>query len=111
MRLLKLHGRKSSMEKYTYEEIKEQVEQGLENILRDNDNSADVCDFEMSSDWDGEKIFEFVVEIEGETFQLQDYMSDFDFYDLLTINCSHILDEMAEDIAKYVAEQLGVEEE
>ena len=96
-------------ELFEIEEIEEQVKQGLESILRQEYDNVDVCGFEMSSDWDGERIFEFVVEIEGETFQLQDYMSDFDFYDLLTINCSHRLDEMAEDITNYVKEKLEVE--
>lgn len=96
-------------ELFEIEEIEEQVKQGLESILRQEYDSVDVCGFKMSSDWDGERIFEFAVEIEGETFQLQDYMSDFDFYDLLTINCSHILDEMAEDIVNYVQEKLEVE--
>lgn len=101
------------MAKYTFEEIKEKVEQGIELFIRGFNHKADVCGFEMSTDWDGKNIFEFKVDINGEPFHLDDYMSHsyFDYYDLVKGNCSFILDEIASDIATYVAAELGVEVE
>lgn len=98
-------------ELFEIEEIEEQVKQAIETLLRSQQegDSMDVCGFEMIANWDGKSVFEFAVEIDGVDFQLNDYMSDFDFYDLLTIDCTNILDEMADDIVNYVAEKLGVE--
>ncbi len=90
-------------------EMEKQVWQGLETIIRGEDDSVDVCGFEMQTHWDGGNIFDFKVEIDDETFELWPYLSEYDYYDILKGGADYALKQMVEDIVIYLQEKLEEE--